>query len=217
MIGTLARREDMSGWTKVFLTIAGFALAMPVAAQAPAPTTQAAMEWPEVDCRAAKLTTTASQPRCQRGAVFETTGTTLDSGDSGLSDCAVEGWNVSARSPTNFGFAQLINVQALVYGCGVRYRQGGIAEALKSGPTFPTNGTGWSEVSQIGDIYTARFTSAGGENCKAFAKFGPPWASGFVWAVHGWLCGVQGQSVSDGDLQTFVDSLIIKAPSVRSQ
>jgi hypothetical protein len=67
-------------------------------------------------------------------------------------------------------------------------------------------------VSQIGEIYTARFTSAGGENCKAFAKFGPPWQSGSVWAVQGWLCGVQGQSVSDGDLKTFVDSLIVKAP-----
>jgi hypothetical protein len=47
--------------------------------------------------------------------------------------------------------------------------------------------------------------------CKAFAKFGPPWQHGFVWEVRGWLCGVQGQSVSDGDLQTFVDSLIVKA------
>ena len=131
-------------------------------------------------------------------------------------DCADEEWNVTARSPMSFGFALLYNIRALVPGCAVRYRQGGIAEALKGGPTFPTNGTGWSEVSQIGDIYAARFTSAGGENCKAFAKFGPPWASGFVWAVHGWLCGVQGQSVSDGDLQTFVDSLIVKAPSVRS-
>ncbi len=27
------------------------------------------------------------------------------------------------------------------------------------------NGTGWSDVNQIGDIYTASFTSAGGENC----------------------------------------------------
>jgi hypothetical protein len=197
----------MSGRTKVFLTIAGFALAMPVAAQAPAPT-KAAIEWQEVDCRAAKLTTTASQPRCQRGPAFETTGSTLDSGGH---DCAVEAWNVTARSPTNFGFALLTNLRALVYGCGVRYRQGGIAAALKGGPTFPTNGTAWSKVSQIGDIYTARFTSAGGENCKAFAKFGPPWGVGFAWAVHGWLCGVQGQSVSDGDLQTFVDSLIIKA------
>jgi hypothetical protein len=158
-------------------------------------------QWPEVDCGTAKLTTTASQPRCQRGPVFETTGSTLDNGtlDSGGHPCAFEGWNVSVRSPTNFGFAQLINVRALVYGCGIRYRQGGMAEALKGGGPFPTNGTGWSEVSQRGDIYTARFTSAGGENCKAFAKFGPPWASGFVWAVHGWLCGVQGNSVQDRD------------------
>ena len=66
-------------------------------------------------------------------------------------------------------------------------------------------------MSQIGDIYTARFTSDGGENCKAFAKFGPPWQHGFVWEVRGWLCGVQGQRVPDGDLQTFVDSLIVKA------
>jgi hypothetical protein len=27
------------------------------------------------------------------------------------------------------------------------------------------NGTGWSDVNQIGDIYTASFTSVGGENC----------------------------------------------------
>jgi hypothetical protein len=36
------------------------------------------------------------------GPVFETTGSTLDSGGH---DCAIEGSNVSARSPTNFGFA----------------------------------------------------------------------------------------------------------------
>jgi hypothetical protein len=201
----IAEEGNMSGWTKVFLTIAGFALAMPVAAQAPAPTTKAAMEWQEVDCRAAKLTTTASQPRCQRAPAFE------PPASPPRRYCTIEGWNVSARSPTNFGFALLSNIGAPLLGCDVRYRQGGIAKALKGGGPFPTNGTGWSEVSQIGDIYTARFTSAGGENCKAFAKFGPPWQSGFVWAVQGWLCGVQGQSVSDGDLQTFVDSLIVKA------
>jgi hypothetical protein len=190
---------------------------MPVAAQAPAPTTKAAKEWPEVDCGTAKLTTTASQPRCQRGPVFETSGTSLDLDEAhtnGGHGCAFEGWNVSTHSPTNFGFAQLINVRnvrALVPGCGVRYRRG-IAESLKGGGPFPTNGSEWSEVSQIGDIYTARFTSAGGENCKAFAKFGPPWQSGFVWAVHGWLCGVQGRGVSDGDLLAFVDSLIVKVP-----
>jgi hypothetical protein len=38
--------------TMVFGMIAGFALAMPVAAQAPAPTTKAAIEWREVDGRA---------------------------------------------------------------------------------------------------------------------------------------------------------------------
>jgi hypothetical protein len=125
--------------TIVLWTIAACMSATPVAAQTPAPTTKAAIEWQEVDCRAAKLTTTASQPRCQRSPVFETTGTTLDSGNA---DCAVEGWNVTARSPTNFGFALLTNLRALVYGCGVRYRQGGIAAALKGGPTFPTNGPG---------------------------------------------------------------------------
>ena len=41
------------------------------------------------------------------------------------------------------------------------------------------------DVNQIGSIYTASFTSAGGqtasftavggENCKAFFKYGPPW------------------------------------------
>ena len=130
---------------------------------------------------------------------------------SGRFDCAVEGWNVTARSLTNFGFALLNNIRALVPQCVVVYRRG-IAETLKGGAAFPTNGTEWSELSQIGEIYMARFTSAGGENCRAFAKFGPQWQQGFVWEVRGWLCGVQGRSVSDGDLQPFVDSLIVKAP-----
>jgi hypothetical protein len=190
-------------------------------ARAPAPVNHlpywltASAQWPEVDCGTAKLATTASQPRCQRGPAFETTGTSLDldeAHDNGGHGCVFEGWNVSTHSPTNFGFAQLINVRDLVFGCGVRYRNGGIAAALKGGPTFPTNGTGWSDVSQMGDIYTARFTSAGGENCRAFAKFGPPWASGSVWAAHGWLCGIQGNSVQDRDLQSFVDALVIRVP-----
>jgi hypothetical protein len=65
-------------------------------------------------------------------------------------------------------------------------------------------------VSQIGDIHAASFTSGRGENCKAFAKYGPPWQRGFAWRLLGSLCGAQGKSVSDGDLQKFVDSLIVK-------
>ena len=122
----------MSGRTKVFLTIAGFALAMPVAAQAPGPTTKAAIEWQEVDCRAAKLTTTASQPRCQKGPVFNPSGRAT----SGQFDCADEQWNVTARSPTNFGFALLYNIPAVVPHCAVNF-PGGIAKALKGYPPFP--------------------------------------------------------------------------------
>jgi hypothetical protein len=209
----------MSGWTKVFLTIAGFALAMPVAAQAPTPTTKAAMEWPEVDCRAAKLTTTASPTRCQRGPVFNDVG---GSEHYGFEDCAGEQWAVFTRSPANFGFARLANMRALVPSCSTRLGFGDIAAKLKtpmrgvcdrSEPScvWANDTTGWSEVSQIGDIYAASFTSARGENCKAFVKFGPPWGRGFAWGLRGWLCGAQGKSVSDGDLQTFVSSLIVKA------
>jgi hypothetical protein len=65
-------------------------------------------------------------------------------------------------------------------------------------------------VSQIGDIYAGSFTSGRGENCKAFAKLGPPWQFGFAWRLSGWLCGAQGKSVPDGDLQSFVSSLIVR-------
>ena len=137
----------------------------------------------------------------------------------GSIDCAVEQWNMATRSTSNFGFAHLANLRTPVPNCRVRY--GDIAAAMKLGPVAQ-NGTGWSDVKQIGDIYTASFTSAGGqtasftsvggENCKAFFKYGPPWQSGFLWAVYGWLCGVQGNGVQDRDLQSFVDALIIKAP-----
>ena len=89
-------------------------------------------QWLDVDCGAAKLTTTASQPRCQRGPVFNPSGRAT----SGQFDCADEQWNVTARSPTNFGFALLYNVRALVPGCAVSY-PGGIAKALKGYPPFP--------------------------------------------------------------------------------
>ena len=117
----------MSGRTKVFLTIAGFAVAMPVAAQAPTPT-GTPIEWPEVDCRAAKLTTTASRPRCQRGPVFNPGGKQY----TGY-DYADEQWNLTARSPTNFGFALFYNIRALTPTCAVTY-PGGIAKALKGYP-----------------------------------------------------------------------------------
>jgi hypothetical protein len=133
--------------------------------------------------------------------------------------CAVEQWSVATRSPSNFGYARLTNLRAAVARCMVRYPD--IAAALKIGPVAQ-HGTGWSDVNQIGGIYTTSFTSAGGEtasftaiggeNCKAFFKYGPPWQFGFLWAVRGWLCGVQGNSVQDRDLQSFVDALIVKAP-----
>jgi hypothetical protein len=188
----------------------------PPAATAPvAPVTG---RWPDVDCATSKLTTTASQPRCQRGPTFNEY-----AGDSGpgMEVCEGEQWTVATRSPSNFGFAKLANIRTPVPHCQVHYRAG-IAAALKNNNVLAQNGTGWSDVNQIGGIYTASFTSAGGqtaaftsvggENCKAFLKLGPPWQGGSLWAVRGWLCGVQGNSVQDRDLQSFVDALVIKVP-----
>jgi hypothetical protein len=134
-------------------------------------------------------------------------------------ECTGEQWTGATRSPSNFGFARLANIRTPVPNCQVRYS---IAVALKGSNPVSQNGTGWSDVNQIGDLYTASFTSAGGEtasiasvggeNCKAFLKYGPPWQGGFLWAVRGWLCGVQGNSVQDRDLQSFVDALVVKVP-----
>ena len=190
----------------------------PPAATAPvAPVTG---HWPDVDCAATKLTTTASQPRCQRGPTFNDYAGGDKNGSSGQ-ECVGEQWTVATRSPSNFGFAKLANIRNPVPQCQVHYRRG-IAAALKDSNTLARNGTGWSDVNQTGGIYTASFTSAGGqtanvtsvggENCKAFLKLGPPWAGGSLWAVRGWLCGVQGNSVQDRDLQSFVDALVVKVP-----
>jgi hypothetical protein len=118
------------------------------------------------------------------------------------------------------GFAKLANLRAALARCGIRFED--IAAALKYNGTVAQKGTGWSDVNQIGSIYTASFTAAGGqapsftfvggENCKAFLKYGPPWANGFQWAVYGWVCGVPGNSVQDRDLQSFVDALVVKVP-----
>ena len=115
---------------------------------------------------------------------------------------------MSTRSPSNFGFAFLSTIRTLAPNCRVRY---GIAAILQNSGPVARNGTGWSDVNQIGGIYTASFTSAGGENCKAFLKYGPPWQGGLLWGVYGWLCVVQGNSVENRDLQSFVDALIVKA------
>ena len=49
---------------------------LPPPPAATAPVASVTGNWQEVDCRAAKLTTTASQPRCQRGPVFNPSGAT---------------------------------------------------------------------------------------------------------------------------------------------
>lgn len=172
-------------------------------------------QWPDVDCGAAKVTTTASPLRCRRGPVSNDYGKAAE----GPIDCVVEQWAVFTRSSASFGFARLANLRALALNCGVRF--GDIGTVLKvpmqgvCDPSEPScvwarDTSGWSDVSQIGDIYAASFTSARGENCKAFAKFGPPWQRGFAWGLRGWLCGAQGKSVSDGDLKSFVSSLIVR-------
>jgi hypothetical protein len=185
---------------------------------ATAPVAPATGHWPDVDCATTKLTTTASQPRCRRGPMLNDTAWG-DLSTTSAQDCVGEQWTVATRSPSNFGFALLDNIRNPVPHCQVRYSD--IAAALKAG-TVARHGTGWSDVNQIGGIYTASFTSAGGqtasftsvggENCKAFLKLGPPNGGGFLWAVRGWLCGVQGNSVQDRDLQSFVDALVIKVP-----
>jgi hypothetical protein len=172
-------------------------------------------QWPDVDCGTTKLTTTASQQRCRRGPAVN--GYVGGARTGAQEDCAVEQWTVATRSPSNFGYALLDNLRNPVVNCRVRY--GDIAAAMKYG-TVAQKGTGWSDVNQIGSIYTAGFTAAGGqtasltsvggENCKAFFKYGPSWQGGFLWAVRGWLCGVPGNSVQDRDLQSFVDALIVK-------
>jgi hypothetical protein len=189
--------------------------APPAATASVAPVTG---QWPDVDCATTKLTTTASQPRCQRGPNFnEWAGAQETSGP----ECVGEQWTVATRSPSNFGFAKLANIRTPVPHCQVHYRAG-IAAALKDSSPVARNGTGWSNVNQNGDLYTASFTSAGGqtafggqtagENCKAFFKLGPPWAGGSLWVARGWVCGVQGNSVQDRDLQSFVDALVVKVP-----
>jgi hypothetical protein len=190
---------------------------IPPAATAPvAPVTG---HWPDVDCATTKLTTTASQPRCRRGPGFNDYAGGNQSAP-GVQECVVEQSSVATRSPSNFGFARLANLRNPVPHCLVYYRD--IAAALKNSSFVAEKGTGWTDVNQIGGIYTASFTagggetavfsSVGGENCKAFLKLGPPWGGGSLWVVRGWLCGVQGNSVQDRDLQSFIDALVVKVP-----
>jgi hypothetical protein len=176
-------------------------------------------QWPDVDCGAAKLTTTASPARCQRGPTFNDY---AGGSEQGSVDCYGEQWAVFTRSPASFGFARLANLRALAPHCSVRLGfgediaaklkipMGGLCDRSEPSCVWARDTSGWSDVSQIGDIYAASFTSARGQNCKGFVKFGPPWGGGFAWGLRGWLCGAQGKSVSDGDLQSFVSNLIVR-------
>jgi hypothetical protein len=131
-----------------------------------------------------------------------------DGGARARFDCVGEQWNVFTRSPANFSFVHLNNLRAL--GPGRRVRFGDIGTVLKS--MLSKHATRWSDVSQIGDIYVS-VTSARGQNCKVFAKYGPPWQARYPWTLEGRLCGAQGRAVSDGDLQSFVSSLIVRVQS----
>jgi hypothetical protein len=66
-------------------------------------------QWLDVDCGAAKLTTTASPLRCRRGPVFNNYGGAMNSGSA--IECVAEQWAVFTRSPANFGFARLANLR----------------------------------------------------------------------------------------------------------
>ena len=101
-------------------------------------------------------------------------------------DLVGEGLSVSTRSPSNFGFALLDTIRTPVANCRSRYGDEGVAAAMTVA-RVARNGTGWSDVNQIGGLYTARFTSVGGENCKAPFKLGLLWHGGFLWAVRGSL------------------------------
>ena len=52
-------------------------------------------QWPDVDCGTAKLTTTASQPRCRRGPTINNYAGGPRTGAQ--EDCAVEQWTVATR------------------------------------------------------------------------------------------------------------------------
>jgi len=103
-------------------------------------------------------------------------------------DCAGEKWTVFTRSPANFGFARLFNLRTLVPRCaiyflsdiGLKTPMRDVCDRSEPSCVWADDTTGWSDVSQIGDIYAASFSSGRGENCKAFAKYGPPWDRGFV-------------------------------------
>ena len=61
-------------------------------------------QWLDVDCGAAKLTTTASPPRCRGGPVFNDRGTAEHQGPI---ECTGEQWAVFTPSSASFGFARL--------------------------------------------------------------------------------------------------------------
>jgi hypothetical protein len=169
-------------------------------------TTPAAAQWQNVDCGAAKLNA-PNQIKCQHGPIVN------NSGGTGLNTCAIEEWNVSTRSPESVGYARMSIMQTLAPKCGAGQTiRSDVAGSMRRSQSVAEGGTAWSAVSQIGDLSYASFTSAQGENCKAFLKLGPPWQSAFIWFGRGWLCGTSGKTVSDADLQTYVSGLVIKTP-----
>jgi hypothetical protein len=83
----------------------------PAPPAATAPVARLPGQWPDVDCATAKLTTTASQPRCRVGPMFNDRAS--DEG-VGVQECVGEQWTVATRSPSNFGFAKLANIRNAV-------------------------------------------------------------------------------------------------------
>jgi hypothetical protein len=158
-------------------------------------------QWPQIDCAQAHIAI-PGQTVCRQGPIAGVTGGYT------VYQCAFEQWFAYAESPAGRGAVNVF------------MRQPGSADACYVNPFADSNaalnafaalrnGSNRSSPTEAGGFPAVTFTSASGENCAGFLRYGARWQGGYTYSLRGIFCAPKGSPLSPTALQSFVNRIVV--------
>jgi hypothetical protein len=148
--------------------------------------------WADIDCARSRI---VAPP----GAICRTTNTAAGSDVAGgLSQ------RHAVRALGRDGYVYVVMSEALGSTAFIRTLKNEV-EYLKLIDRRAADGSGWSSaMTPVGAAYNT-FTSAEGEECVGFRRFGAQRAGGYEWVMSGLFCAPKGESARAAQITRFIE------------
>ncbi len=185
-------------WRRTLPILAGLLLGGPAAAQ----TWQShGQQWPEVPCTQAHISVPGEQ-LCRQGPIAG-----VDAAYT-YRQCAFEQWYAYARPPAERGAVNVFMRQAgSDAACWVN--PFGDPNAALNAFAIVRNAGNRSALAEAGGLSSIAFTSAAGESCAAFVRYGARWQGGYTYSLRGFFCAPKGSPLAPAALHGFVGAIVV--------